>query len=139
AQAARSGLQVPRTLITNDPLTARSWGMFSAEPCLSKSLGRDLASDPMTVLPIVTRIVEPQTFGPEIALTAHLLQAYVDKVFDVRVTVVGRHLFAVAIHAHTDETVLDWRVDYSSLSYELVEVPADVRKSIMALMTQLGL
>lgn len=34
---------------------------------------------------------------------------------------------------------LDWRTDYASLTYELVEVPIDVEKGVRLLMDELGL
>lgn len=67
--------------------------------------------------------------------TAHLFQARVDKVGDVRVTVVGDRVFAVRI----DGGQLDWRAHYPSLTYTLIPCPPDTRHAIGAYMTTYGL
>jgi hypothetical protein len=50
----------------------------------------------------------------------------------VRVTAVGQRLFPVAIRARTPAARVDWRSDYDSLDYELVEVPDDVADRLQA-------
>lgn len=71
--------------------------------------------------------VEPAKIDPQqLATTAHLVQQWVPKAYDVRVTMVGRIPYAAAIHADSDAAYVDWRADYPSLRYERIEPPADV-------------
>lgn len=58
--------------------------------------------------------------------TAHMFQAQVDKVADIRVTVVGKRVFAVRI----DSDLLDWRADYTSHIYTLITCPPAVEQRI---------
>lgn len=69
-----------------------------------------------------------QWLDPEaIGVTAHQFQRYIgDKDADLRITAVGQRLFPVAIRAATPAARVDWRADYSSLDYELAEVPEEV-------------
>lgn len=47
--------------------------------------------------------------------------------------------FAVAIHAGSESSYVDWRSDYPALSYEVVELPAAVVGGLRAVMAELGL
>ncbi|WP_406279456.1 hypothetical protein [Embleya sp. NBC_00896] len=67
----------------------------------------------------------------------HLFQERVDKVADVRVTVVGERTFAARITAPTD--VLDWRADYAHLNYDVVECPPEVTTGMQHMLRQFGL
>ena len=58
-----------------------------------------------------------------LAGTAHLFQEKVRKAFEVRLTVIGNRMFPVAIHAGSEAAKLDWRTDYRSLTYEVIDCP----------------
>ncbi len=90
---------------------------------------------------LYTTEVPPQRWSdPGIGQTAHLFQQLITpKSHDVRVTVVGDQLFAVAIHAGSEAAALDWRVDYGALTYEICTVPEAVRSGVRAVMKHLGL
>jgi hypothetical protein len=49
--------------------------------------------------------------------------------------VVGRRVFAVRI----DSGLLDWRKDYSALSYTVVDLPHHVDKALLAYLDHFGL
>ncbi|MGH3976120.1 MAG: hypothetical protein ACRDS9_22760, partial [Pseudonocardiaceae bacterium] len=72
-------------------------------------------------------------------VTAHLVQDWAPKCWECRVVVVGEEIFAIAIHAGSAESYVDWRSDYPALSYEVTELPAKVTAGLRALMTELGL
>lgn len=38
----------------------------------------------------------------------------------------GRHVFPVAIHAHSAAAEVDWRSDYDAVTYEVIDCPAEV-------------
>jgi hypothetical protein len=54
----------------------------------------------------------------------------VPKAFEVRLTVIGREMFGVAIHADTEDARTDWRSDPAGLRYELAAVPHAVADAI---------
>ncbi|MGQ0772978.1 MAG: hypothetical protein ACT4NY_00920 [Pseudonocardiales bacterium] len=84
--------------------------------------------------------VESNSLNEEdIGLTAHLFQEWIPKKFDLRLTVVGDRFFPVVIHANSDKAYTDWRSDYSSLDYEPIETPDDIRCSIMTLLKRFDL
>ncbi len=74
-----------------------------------------------------------------VALTAHQVQYYVDKIMDVRVVVVGDRLFPVAIHPLSEAARVDFRTDYRALRHEVIELPDGVVQGIRRFMTESGL
>lgn len=73
--------------------------------------------------PVDLAAVDPAT----LAVTAHCLQEQVtDKLYEVRVTMIGDVPFGVAIHADSDAARLDWRRDYAHLRYEPFTPPTEL-------------
>lgn len=139
AHAEPAGLAIPPTLITNDPQQVASFAAQQRHGIITKALyartPRTPDGDPSGVLH--TTSVSPDRFrDPTISATAHLFQATQPKVHDVRVTVVGRTLFAAEIHS---DGALDWRRDHRRLRYHSCEVPDNIASGVLALMDRLGL
>ncbi|BBG01310.1 MULTISPECIES: hypothetical protein [Pseudonocardia] len=61
------------------------------------------------------------------------------KQYEIRLTVVDTAMFAVRIDAGSVAAQQDWRRDYPSLRYSLVEVADDVRAAVTTLMAALDL
>lgn len=77
--------------------------------------------------------MEPEELDEEeIALSCCQFQAFVAKSHDVRLTAVGRECFAVIIHAGSENSYVDWRADYPSLSYEPVATPGPIAAAVAA-------
>ncbi|MER6948529.1 ATP-grasp ribosomal peptide maturase [Nonomuraea sp. NPDC000554] len=136
ATAAASGLTIPRTLITNRLDSVRA---FAAQ--VGRVVYKPLWSTPCrgadgTSLTVWTRAVDVTALDERVGGAAHLFQQQVDKVADVRVTVVGRRIFPVRIDGAPG---LDWRHDYRSLSYRLVEAPPSVVRGMRAYLDGFGL
>jgi len=131
ATAARSGLHVPPTLLTNDPDRARQ---FTHEygPVVYKPLrNTDYADRDGHGLTVWVEEVEPRALGAGVAQAMHLFQQRVTKVADIRLTAVGDRLFAVRIDGSPG---LDWRRHYDDLGYTLIDTPSDVAKGIRTYM-----
>lgn len=52
---------------------------------------------------------------------------------------VGQECFAVAIHAGSEKSYVDWRADYPSLSYEAIETPTHIADAVAAYLKRFGL
>jgi ATP-grasp ribosomal peptide maturase len=138
--AVSCGLTVPRTLLTSDPDQARIF---------CESTERGVVYKPLSATNIVTaddvrliytsRVCGKDLDEIDVSLTMNLLQEWVPKRHDVRVTVVGHRLFGVAIHAGSPDAYIDWRADYDSLGYEPIAVPDHVSQGISAYMNRFGL
>ncbi|MPZ64441.1 MAG: ATP-grasp ribosomal peptide maturase [Pseudonocardiaceae bacterium] len=140
--AASAGLGVVATLVTNDAATVRRFvrdsgpagvvtKMFGA-PAICEQGGRRVA---------LTQRLTGSDLGDlrGIETTAHQFQSWASKREEVRVIVIGRHVFAVAIHANSDAAHVDWRADYAALDYERITPPDAVRRGIRAVMAALEL
>jgi ATP-grasp ribosomal peptide maturase len=143
-EAMRAGLTVPRTIITNDLSEARAFadevGEIIYKPLSSPILPEDVTETEGRM--IYAAVVAPEDLAEAddgIAATAHLFQERVKHTCAVRLTVVDDEMFAAAIHGGSDAARLDWRSDYSALTYDVVPVPEDVRRGVVTLMAALHL
>lgn len=137
--AEKAGLRPPRTLITNDPDSARRFVKETDGPVIYKTLAGGVVDDDGVPKGMPTSIVDPDRLDESIALCAHQFQEWVDKHHEVRLTVVGDEFFAAEIHAGSDAAHVDWRNDYAALTYEVAVVPDGVRQGVVELMRRFGL
>jgi hypothetical protein len=80
-----------------------------------------------------TTLVDPHSIDhTAFAATTHLLQVWVPKAREVRATVVGKQVLAVAIDADSARARVDWRADYDALRYGPITVPAEVTVGMLA-------
>jgi glutathione synthase/RimK-type ligase-like ATP-grasp enzyme len=76
-----------------------------------------------------------------IAAAPILVQPYVEKRYELRVTVVGEAVFACRIDSQSsDRTRVDWRrYDFDLVQHELVELASDTRLAVHRFMDRAGL
>jgi len=139
--AARAGLRVPATAVTNDRSSARDFAASVGGPVVYKTLSSPAVPDGDDLRLIYTTGVDAERLDDErVGLTAHLFQRRLTKRRDVRVTVVGEQVFAVDIHVQgSPRAMLDWRADYAAHRYEVTELPAEVEKRLVEMLRGLGL
>ncbi|QKW48894.1 ATP-grasp ribosomal peptide maturase [Streptomyces buecherae] len=141
ATAARCGLTVPKTLITNSPDDARDFvkalpDTVAAYKALGSRSPTEIDGQPHALW---TTQVRPEDIDDSVTLTAHQFQEWVPKVFEVRLTVVGTQMFAARIRAGSEASRIDFRSDYDSLTYGPCVVPERVRDGVRKLMSEFGL
>jgi glutathione synthase/RimK-type ligase-like ATP-grasp enzyme len=70
-----------------------------------------------------------------------ILQNYVEKRIELRITVVGERVFACAIHSQEGDaaTRVDWRNDIGALRHESFTLPPEIEEKCVALVRDLGL
>ncbi|KRE97818.1 hypothetical protein ASG87_14935 [Frateuria sp. Soil773] len=76
-----------------------------------------------------------------IAVCPGIFQRYIEKAFDIRVTVIGQHMFAVRILKQSGDAYLDWRqhVLGKEAVMAAVQLPSEWEAKIRALMNRLGI
>jgi ATP-grasp ribosomal peptide maturase len=141
AIAARCGLSVPRTLVTNSRDAVTRFAATSMDGVVIKPLSTNLIWEDNTYKMGWTRRLSVQDLADlrGIEVTAHQIQDWAPKRFECRAVVVGQDIFAVAIHAGSQASYVDWRSDFPSLSYKAMELPESVAKGLQMFMTELGL
>lgn len=136
-----AGLAVPRTLITNDHHEATRWAKQLDGPIVCKQLSPiALEQDGKVRLSYTTRVDLAEIDPAALAVTAHCLQEQVvDKLFEVRVTMVGHDAFGVAIHTDSAAAALDWRRDYGQLRYQPFDPPEPIVAGMRRYLDLMGL
>jgi ATP-grasp ribosomal peptide maturase len=133
--ALRNGLTVPATLITNDPMEAKAF--CAAQPTIYKPLHAGAYEVEGEPAGIWAAPVEAGEVDGAVSHSAHLFQAQVPKVADVRVVVVGEQVFSARITAPPG--VVDWRAEYQSLTYQPVACPDGIRRALVRFLAAFGL
>jgi glutathione synthase/RimK-type ligase-like ATP-grasp enzyme len=134
--AVASGLEIPRTLISNDPDEVRRYlDERGSQETIYKSFSatelewretRLVGTDELTVL-------------DQVRHAPVIFQEYVPAVVDLRVTVVGDDFFAAGIHSQDTRYRVDFRIDMNRASIEAHSLPGDVESGVRDLMRRLGL
>ncbi|MGQ0778667.1 MAG: ATP-grasp ribosomal peptide maturase [Pseudonocardiales bacterium] len=138
-KAVACELRVPRTFITNNPEKARAF-VTGADRAICKPFGGTGVSDDNGFRHVfTTKVTAEQCADPNISRTMHIFQEWVPKEYEVRVTVVDGRFFAARIDAASESAYVDWRSDYRSISYTVIEIPDLIRSSVSALLDALGL
>ncbi len=138
--AAAGGLSVPATRIVNRVEAAREFVAAADSDVVCKLFANRVIEEGCSKVGhthLLTTADLPDLRGLD--TTAHQLQRFVDKRYDLRVVVVGERLFPVAIHPTSAAARVDFRSDYRALRHAVVEVPPTVERGIRVLMAGLGL
>ncbi|GGR05143.1 ATP-grasp ribosomal peptide maturase [Kitasatospora griseola] len=134
AVAAGCGFRLPPTLITSEPDAARAF-IKRHGPVIYKPLSTPLYRVNGVSCTVEVGDVAPEDIDDAVAGTAHLFQQRIDKTADVRATVIGDRVFYVRI----DSDLLDWRTDYSRLTYSVVLPPVGLERRLRAYLDRFGL
>jgi ATP-grasp ribosomal peptide maturase len=140
AIAARCGLQIPATLITNNPATVGDFAIGVGGRIITKSLAtmvtidNDLGSGVL----FTAEVAEELWSDPGIATTAHLFQELIDGV-DVRLTAVGEQLFAAEIHPTDPDGPIDIRAHHANVTYQPIDIPPSIQAATLDLVHRLRL
>jgi hypothetical protein len=137
--AQRCGFKIPSTIVTNDPAEIMAFVREAPGPVIYKTFGGIV---PTTVL-TADLLAEPEL----LRWTPGIYQHYVQKDHELRVTVIGRRVFAVRINSQaTARGQIDWREAQRTprgktcdLTLEPAALPAAVEARCLRLMKALGL
>jgi hypothetical protein len=135
--ASKYGIKVPKTLITTRTETAEQFFIDCGEEVLVKAIytGNVTINGINQGIPSVKIGKEDfYKFYRNISLSPTQLQEYVEKSFELRITVVGKKVFAVKIDSQAhEETKIDWRLHTKMNPHSIFELPSKVEK--LALLT----
>jgi glutathione synthase/RimK-type ligase-like ATP-grasp enzyme len=112
--ARQAGLRFPEMVVTNDARDVQAlikrhgrviYKTFYPQSWQSASTGR--------IYDMGVALLDSSSDLPDAALAVcpGIFQRYVDKAYDVRITIVGAHMFAVRMLKRSGEAYLDWRQD----------------------------
>ncbi|MFF3668801.1 MvdC/MvdD family ATP grasp protein [Microtetraspora malaysiensis] len=141
--ARRLGFELPATLVTTDPESFldfydRHEGRVITKPVHGNQLeaeGERFGRFAAPVTPVDVAYADALRFCPVI------VQAYVPKRVEIRVTVVGRKVFAAEIHSQvSNHTRYDWRhYDPGATPIRAHDLPPEISQRCLDLVERLGL
>lgn len=139
--AVESGFAVPQSLISND--------VDSVIDFVSKAAGKKCVYKPFTPymppsgLITYTSEVDIQLLRENretIRAAPGIFQVFVEKQFELRITVVGSDVFAARINSHhSSNTEIDWRREVFADMYSRYELDGAFREKLLALHRRFGL
>jgi glutathione synthase/RimK-type ligase-like ATP-grasp enzyme len=146
--ARRLGLEVPRTLATNDADAAREFlsgckGGAIYKPFRSPTRSRTEGGRKQWCIIFTTKLDEEALSKLDgVRHAPCLFQEYVPKKLELRITVIGDKVFACEIHSQVHEgSSVDFRrhYDLANTPYHPHELPRDVTEKLLRLHRELGL
>lgn len=139
--AREAGLEIPRTLLTNDPAEARALfeslgGRVVAKMLTSLSRGMDAAGPAV----YTSRVREADLARLDgLRFAPMLFQEEIPKARELRVACVGGELFAASLDTSGAREV-DWRrLDPATIRWEKDALPDDVARALIATHEALGI
>jgi ATP-grasp ribosomal peptide maturase len=133
--AREAGFVVPPTIITNRVDDVRDFAKEHGSIVYKPLQNTDLVRSDGKAAAIWVDEVDASDVDDSLRLTLHMFQRRVDKVADVRVTVIGNETFSVRI----DSPHIDWRRDYDQVGYTVVDTPVDLAQRCRRYLDRFGL
>ncbi|WP_419177111.1 hypothetical protein [Desulfosediminicola sp.] len=115
------GLKIPTPIIRNSPKNIKSRKNLKDQIVKPISIGSLTNNDRKYT--VQTNMVNTDVPLKDLKYCPAYFQEYINKDYDIRLTVVGRKIFPVKIISDDN---IDWRHPGISNSYESIEMPKDV-------------
>lgn len=145
-EALSVGLAVPDTLITNNPdkllQFCRNHNGTAAVKLLKGGwFIKEGSNIPLFVFTQKITEEEIKKRFDEIRLAPILAQEYIEKKFELRITIVGNKVFSCAIHSQdSEQTKIDWRqYDFKNVKHKPWQLPVEIESKLLLLMKKWGL
>ena len=141
--ASELKFELPPTVVTNSPEEFLDFYQQNNGQIISKLAGSAFQRAAGNTFVRYTEVVAHRDVGYASAIQhcPVILQAYIPKRLELRITVVGRHVFAAEIHSqHTHHTRYDWRrYDFEQTPHFPHELPPEIATQCVSLVERLGL
>lgn len=128
--AVDGGVRVPRTLITTSPDAAKEFFHSCGDVALVKAIYTANATIDGRNRGVPSIKIGPEEFYgliDQVRLAPVQFQEYVEKAFELRITIIGDAVIAVRIDSQThEETKVDWRLHSALNSYSVFELPQGI-------------
>jgi MvdD family ATP-grasp ribosomal peptide maturase len=144
-QVAREmNLEVPRTLITNDPGAVIEFAKSCEDGIVTKMLSSFAVYENGQERVVFTNPDRPEALEDlsGLRLCPMTFQEMVPKALELRVTVVGQQVFSASIDSQSSERAThDWRRDGVGLleEWKPYDLPADIKERLLGFMDYFGL
>jgi len=144
-QVARElGLDIPRTLTTNDPTAVRAFAKSCEGGIVTKMLSSFAIYEEGKELVVFTNRVKPEDLADlsGLSICPATFQELVPKSLEIRVTVVGQRVMSASIDSQVSERAAhDWRRDGVRMleDWRPYQLPPEIEEKILHLMDYFSL
>jgi hypothetical protein len=137
------GIRIPKTIITTQPEKAKEFFISCGEEALVKTIYTGNTTIDGINQGIPSRKISKDDFykfHESISLSPTQLQEYVEKAFELRITVIGEKVFSVKIDSQVnEETKIDWRLHTKMNPHSIFELPSKIEKFCVDFLKEQGL
>lgn len=142
--ARELNLEVPRTLITNDPGAVKEFAKTCETGIITKMLSSFAVYEEGKERVVFTNPVKPQDLEDlsGLRLCPMTFQEMVPKALELRVTIVGQDVFSASIDSQSSERAThDWRKDGLGLleEWKPYDLPEEIKERLLRYMDYFGL
>lgn len=134
--AHQVGLEIPKTIVTNDPDEARKFIGSCHGDVITKPLSRGLVDQSDQPMALYTSVVSPEQahHAQQVQYTPSFFQEYIPKDVELRITIVGNQVFTAEIRSQQrDDTKDDWRRNALSLEHKEHQLPVEIQEKLLRL------
>lgn len=138
--AQEIGFSIPDSMITNIPLCFHKMIERNGGDCVTKAISSSNIGRELPKKIVFTNRLTGTYTNEKIRFAPTYLQANIVKSCDIRITVVGEKIFAVAIMSkNNSSTKIDWRAGYEKLEYQIISLPDHITELCLRLVKFLHL
>jgi glutathione synthase/RimK-type ligase-like ATP-grasp enzyme len=134
------GLKVPETYITNCPESVPKGDSVIYKTLRSSAIETELQNNSLGIF--TTILTEDlRTHLDQLRVAPGIFQRYIEKEYELRITVCGSRFFACQIDSQShNDAKIDWRaVEPSTLAHTMVSLPDEVVANLRALLLALNI
>ncbi len=145
AMARSLGFRIPATCVTSNTKIIREFFKNNGGDIVAKAVKHGFLYEDGNARVAPTQVVKEEDVNDldRYAALPLIFQRRIEKVYDIRATIVGKRIYAAAIYSQDfDETKVDWRLsDHHKikLRYEKINLPLDISELCISLTSQLNL
>lgn len=137
------GLEIPISLITTSQNKADTFLKHFKGNCVIKPIRNGKVDDHKNPMVVFTSLITCSDISllEGVKSCPTYLQSKIEKMADIRVTVVGKKIFSTKIYSQEfEETMIDWRKgENAKIRHERVKLPPDIEGKCIKLIDRLGL
>lgn len=143
--AKKIGLNIPDTIITNEPEKAQEfYKKYNGNIIFKMQKLPIIKTENDTYKTIMTNKVSYKDFidnSERIKNNPCLFQECIEKQYEIRLTAIGEELFPIAIYSQNSEISRDdfRRYDFEKVKYKHVKIPQNIAKKTLKLIQHYGL
>lgn len=138
-KAQSFGFDIPSTIIGNDFASIQRH-FSSRQEVLYKPLSYFAVPPEKILYANAIPVADLPAHHQNISIAPCIFQGYVDKQYELRITVIGAHVFPVRIHSQEyPNAELDWRREQLNLQYEVATLDPAFEDRLLAFHRAMGL